>query len=197
MHLAGQDYPNQQKNLRSLSWWQETIPLVLPYLAPVQHDLLTQELGFQEQFFASDTYADLPMGPGHCDLFRDNILFDTIDGQDHLCGVFDFYFAGYDTWLFDLAVTVNDWCVDLQSGLLDSARAYALLHAYHAIRPFQASEKYCWPAMLRAAALRFWVSRLWDFYLPRSAKIVQLHDPTHFERILHHHTQTLHSPWIT
>ena len=103
---------------------------------------------------------------------------------DRLTGFFDFYFAGCDTWLFDVAVTVNDWCIDLDSGTLDIARARAMLDAYHATRPFGAAEQIAWQPMLRAGALRFWISRLYDFYLPRDAELLTPHDPTHFERIL-------------
>jgi homoserine kinase type II len=122
----------------------------------------------------------LPNGPVHADLFRDNAMF----VGEQLTGFFDFYFAGCDTWLFDLAVTVNDWCIDLASGALDPLRVRAMLDAYHAVRPFTDAERRGWNAALRAAALRFWVSRLYDFYLPRAAEMLTPHDPTHFERIL-------------
>src|SRR3569833_1843389 len=135
---------------------------------------------FQEAFAASAPYQALPRGPIHADLFRNNVMFDG----ERLTGFFDFYFAGWDTWLFDVAVTVNDWCIDLDSGALDSARARAMLDAYHAVRPFSAGEQLSWQAMLRAGALRFWLSRLYDFHLPRDAEMLTPHDPAHFERIL-------------
>jgi homoserine kinase type II len=116
----------------------------------------------------------------HADLFRNNAMF----VGEKLSGIFDFYFAGCDTWLFDLAVTVNDWCVELDTGVLDVARADAMLAAYRAVRPFSEAEHVAWQPMLRAAALRFWLSRLYDFYLPREAEMLTPHDPTHFERIL-------------
>jgi homoserine kinase type II len=182
MHLAAHDYPLHQPNLRGLSWWRETTPVVLPYLSDDNQQLLRAEMQFQENLAASTIYPSLPSGPIHADLFRNNVMFNG----EQLSGFFDFYFAGCDRWLFDVAVTVNDWCIDLDSGATDAARVRALLDAYHAVRPFTLEEISAWPAMLRAAALRFWISRLYDFYLPREAEMLTPHDPTHFERILRH-----------
>ena len=72
----------------------------------------------------------------------------------------------------------------LDSGELDTARARAMLDAYHAVRPFTAAEQVAWQPMLRAGALRFWLSRLYDFHMPRDAEMLTPHDPSHFERIL-------------
>lgn len=196
MHLAGRDFPNHQPNLRSLPWWQENVPAIVPFVTSEQRALLESELAHQAHFFASADYDALPGGPCHCDLFRDNALFahaapDT-GHRVRLGGFFDFYFAGCDKWLFDVAVTVNDWCVDLATGVLDTARADALLRAYQTIRPFTAEERRHWSDMLRAGAYRFWVSRLYDFYLPRAAELLKPHDPGHFERILRE--RILHMP---
>jgi homoserine kinase type II len=186
MHLAGLDYPRHQPNLRSLPWWNEVVPDIVPFVHGDTRDMLVNELTHQQRFFASTDYAALPEGPCHCDLFRDNVLFEpaTDDQPERLGGFFDFYFAGVDKWLFDVAVTVNDWCIDLATGVLDAERTRAMLHAYHAVRPFTDAESRHWQDMLRAAAYRFWVSRLWDFHLPRDAELLQPHDPTHFERVL-------------
>jgi homoserine kinase type II len=188
MHLAGRDFAHHQPNLRSLPWWQENVPAVLPYVSEAERELLSSELAHQQAFFGSSDYAALPEGPCHCDLFRDNVLFahaDPATGHEvRLGGFFDFYFAGCDKWLFDVAVTVNDWCVDLASGRLDSARVEALLRAYQTVRPFTREERRHWSDMLRAGAYRFWVSRLYDFHMPRAAEMLKPHDPTHFERIL-------------
>ena len=184
MHLAGRDYARRQPNLRGLPWWNETVPVVLPHLDDAQKALILGELAFQNHLAAQAAYQSLPRGPIHADLFRDNVMFEEQDGRPVLTGFFDFYFAGFDTWLFDLAVCLNDWCVDLDSGAKDMARARAMVEAYQAVRPLTAQERRLLPALQRAGALRFWTSRLWDFHLPRDAAVLQAHDPTHFERVL-------------
>ena len=180
MHLAGADFNRSQTNLRGLPWWNETVPVVLPYLTLDQAALIRSELAFQNHTAASSAYAALPRGPVHADLFRDNVMFNG----EHLTGFFDFYFAGVDTWLFDLAVCLNDWCVDLSTGQHDAERAKAMISAYQQVRPLRTAERQLLPAMMRAGALRFWISRLWDFHLPREASMLQPHDPIHFERIV-------------
>lgn len=180
MHLAGADFALQQPNLRGLPWWNSTVPLVLAHIPPQAAAMLQAELAFQNRTAQSADYLALPRGPIHADLFRDNVMFEG----EALGGFFDFYFAGTDTLLFDLCVCLNDWCIDLPTGALVPGRARAMLDAYQGVRPLSAPEQRLMPAMLRAAALRFWISRLWDFYLPREAALLQPHDPTHFERVL-------------
>jgi homoserine kinase type II len=184
MHLAASDYNRDQPNLRGLAWWNETAPVVMPFLEEPQAALLRSELAYQNHAAASSAYAALPRGPVHADLFRDNVMFDQGPGGPELTGFFDFYFAGVDTWLFDVAVCLNDWCIHHESGTHDEPRARALLQAYAARRAFTAAERELLPAMLRAGALRFWISRLWDFHLPREASMLKPHDPAHFERVL-------------
>jgi homoserine kinase type II len=190
MHLAGQDFGMRQPNLRGLAWWNETIPVVLPHVTPAQKTLLLSELAYQNHMAASSAYRSLPRGPVHADLFRDNVMFEldaSTQPPSHtttLTGLFDFYFAGCDTWLFDIGVCLNDWCVNLADGSLDTARADALVGAYQAVRRLTAQERQLLPAMQRAGALRFWTSRLWDYHLPREAAVLKPHDPSHFERVL-------------
>ncbi|MED5619729.1 homoserine kinase [Ideonella sp. BN130291] len=204
MHLAGQDFALFQPNLRGLAWWTETVPVVLPYLDDEQRNLLGDELAYQQSLAASPAHAALPRGPIHADLFRDNVMFAPADlpaedasvqglpGRERLSGLFDFYFAGVDTFLFDIAVCLNDWCIDLESGRLVEERAAAFVQAYAHVRALTTGEQRLLPAMLRAAAFRFWLSRLWDFYLPRDAAMLKAHDPGHFERVLR---ERINRPW--
>jgi homoserine kinase type II len=180
MHLAGADYARTQSNLRGLPWWNDTAPVVLPHLDPAQASLLQSELAYQNHIAQSPAYSALPRGPVHADLFRDNVMFEG----EQLTGFFDFYFAGVDTWLFDLAVCLNDWCIDLPTGEHVAERAQAMLRAYNQVRRLGSAERELLPALLRAGALRFWISRLWDYHLPREAAMLTPHDPTHFERVL-------------
>ena len=180
MHLAGHDFKLHQPNLRGLHWWNTTLPTILPHVSTGQRSLLLGELAYQNHIAASSACKALPTGIVHGDLFRDNVMFE--DGK--LTGFFDFYFAGCDTFLFDIGISLNDWCIDLPSGQHDAARAGAFLAAYQEVRPLTAQERSLLPAMARAGALRFWISRLWDFYLPREASLLKAHDPAHFERVL-------------
>jgi homoserine kinase type II len=197
MHLTGRDYPLHQPNLRGLAWWREVVPQLLPLLAAEQAELLKAELAYQEQLAASASYGDLQQhhsGPIHADLFRDNVMFEPGEGpgRERLTGFFDFYFAGVDTFLFDIAVCLNDWCIDLIDGRLIEDRAAVFVSSYESVRPLSGTEHRLLPALLRAAALRFWVSRLFDLHLPREAALLKAHDPSHFERVLR---ERIANPW--
>jgi homoserine kinase type II len=191
-HLAGRDYARHQPNLRGLQWWKETVPVLLPYVGEDQRTLLLDELAFQTRIAASPDYAALPRGPVHADLFRDNVMFEG----GCLSGFLDFYFAGCDAFLFDIGVCLNDWCVDLDSGRRDAARGAAFLAAYESVRPLVPEERRLLPALERAAALRFWVSRLRDYHMPREASALKAHDPRHFERLLHQRVSDAAGPGI-
>ena len=188
LHLAGSSFAVEQPSARGLAWWQATVPKVLPHLEPDQRALMEEELAFQTELAATPAHAALPRGPIHGDLFRDNVLFDG----PTLVGVFDFYFAGVDALLFDIAVALNDWCVDLESGRLVEERAEALVDAYETVRPLEPAEMRLLPALMRAAAFRFWVSRAADLHLPRAALMLVPHDPARFERVLRWRRE---APW--
>ena len=191
MHLAVADFDPAQPNLRGLAWWTETAPRVASFVGEDQRQRLVDELAYQQRVAASPAHAALPRGAVHADLFRDNVLFDGLTGHERLTGCLDFYFAGTDTFVYDLAVCLNDWCLT-DDGRLDEARAQALVAAYERERALLAAEIRLLPALLRAAALRFWLSRLADLHLPRQAQLLQAKDPAHFERILRARIAT---PW--
>jgi homoserine kinase type II len=184
MHLSVADFALRQTNLRGLAWWQQMAPQLQPHLSKAQRQLLSAEMSFQQQVAASPSYAALPRGAVHADLFRDNVLFDGLPGHEKLTGCFDFYFAGIDRFAYDLAVCLNDWCLAADNISLDEDRAQALVQAYEQVRPLTGAETRLLPAMMRAAALRFWLSRLGDKHLPREASLLQPKDPSHFERVL-------------
>lgn len=191
MHLQARDYPLFQPNLRGIGWWKEAAASLQPYLEEETFNELIEEVIYQDTVARSADFEQLPSGPIHADLFRDNVLFDGAK----IGGVIDFYFAGCGPWLFDLAVTVNDWCVDLVSGAFEPRKAASLLQAYHAVRPLGEVEHVLWRAMLRAAALRFWISRLYDLHLPRPAAVLRPHDPSRFERMLKVRVRERDLPW--
>ena len=178
MHLAGSTYPGRLDNLRGARWWTACAPEIYPFLGPDDAQLLQSEIQFQ----AGRSREGLPRGVVHADLFRDNVLFDG----SRVGGFIDFYFACVDCFVYDVAITVNDWCTDAE-GRLDAIRADALLKAYASVRPFTQQELAAWPWMLRAGALRFWVSRLYDFHLPRPGELTHTHDPERFRRLLFNH----------
>ncbi|MHB1566185.1 MAG: homoserine kinase [Acidiferrobacter sp.] len=175
LHVAGARFSPRRANPRGPHWWRETARALHDHLDTDAQACLQEELRFQALY----RFADLPRGIIHADLFRDNALF----ANTALTGLIDFYYACYDTLAYDLAITVNDWC-STDDGRLDEARAAALLHAYQAARPLTSIERGAWPALLRAAALRFWLSRLRDWHFPRAGELTHTKDPLVFRRIL-------------
>ena len=175
LHVASQSYRTRLTNRRGPAWWRQAARAVRSHLDAEQDELLANELKFQTGFGK----VKLPKGAIHGDLFCDNVLF--FDGR--VAGIIDFGFAATDFLAYDLAITVNDWCVHAD-GALDPARQSALTEAYDAVRPLTGDERNQWPSLLRAAALRFWLSRLYDLHLPRPGELTHAHDPMHFERIL-------------
>src|SRR5271169_1607607 len=179
LHLAAKQYRGRLNNRRGPGWWRQAARAVRPLLSAEQNALVASELKYQGGF----AKTKLPRGAIHGDLFCDNVLF--VDGR--VSGIIDFGFAATDALAYDLAITVNDWCVprDAQPvATLDPERARALIGAYATLRPLTFEERALWGPLLRAAALRFWLSRLYDLHLPRQGELTHAHDPAVFEQIL-------------
>lgn len=177
LHVEGRAFAGQRDHTRGPLWRRRMAQQLLPHLNVADAALLREELRFQAQF----SRAGLPWGVIHADLFRDNALFEG----ERLTGIIDFYYACNSVLLYDLAVTVNDWC--FQDQTLDPDRVRAILTAYHAVRPLEPGEHAVWPAMLRVAALRFWLSRLQDQLFPRPGALTQIKDPNEYKHILQAH----------
>ena len=169
LHLAAADFPNPLPNPCGAGWRETLGRRLAPKLSADQCGQLLNELEFQ----AAQDYSGLPRGVVHGDLFRDNVLW---QGSE-LGGVLDFYFAGEDVLLFDLAVVANDWCGD-------AGNLPALVAGYHQVRPLSDQEAAAWPALRRAAALRFWLLRLDVQHHPRVGEVVTIKDPADFQRLL-------------
>jgi len=175
LHTISPNFQGYRANQRGPHWWKITSQRVLPFLEADKAQLLKNELIFQAQY----KNLDLPNGVIHADLFRDNALFEG----DVVSGIIDFYYACNDILLYDVAVVVNDWCSQVD-GELDTNRLNALLDGYTQKRQITEQEKKAWHVMLRAAALRFWLSRLQDLHFPRLGEITHIKDPDVFQRIL-------------
>lgn len=178
MHSAGQSFGDVMPNPRGSAWRSSAAKLVSKFLSTQDALLLNDEVAFHTQHALND----LPRGVVHADMFRDNVL---MDGE-RVGGLIDFYFACNDCLLYDVAITVNDWCIE-ENDTLDAERTRAFLHAYHAVRPFTQQEAANWPTALRVAALRFWISRLFDLHQPRDGEMVNPHNPEKFKHILQRH----------
>ncbi|MDO8991232.1 MAG: homoserine kinase [Sideroxyarcus sp.] len=187
MHVAGQSFEEQMLNPRGAAWRFEASEAVKQFLSPQDAALLDSEV----ELHAKHALVDIPRGVIHADLFRDNVLMEG----DRVGGLVDFYFACTGNLLYDVAITVNDWCLGADSKL-DAVRTRAMLSAYHAARPFTGREAEVWPQTLRLAALRFWISRLYDLHLPREGELVVPRNPEPFRRILQNHIETTQPVWL-
>ena len=187
MHIAGQSFSQLMPDPRGAGWRAEAIAQLRPFLDASLAVLLENEI----MLHAQHGWADLPQGAIHADLFRDNVLLE----ENRVGGLIDFYFACTGALLYDVAITVNDWCTN-RDGKLDLQSTQTLLRAYHAVRPLQDNEHDAWQLMLRVAALRFWLSRLYDMHLPRDSKLIHPHDPRRFEQILKNHIITKQPLWL-
>ncbi|MES1927113.1 homoserine kinase [Salinisphaera sp. T31B1] len=181
MHRAVRSFDQRQANPRGLSWIADARSRLAERLDADTLALLDDEIAYQTTQ-TRQVYSVLPEAVVHADMFRDNVLFE----DDRVSGIIDFYYACHDYLLFDLAVICNDWAFD-DEGIYRASHWRAFIDAYARRRALTFDEQAAWPAMLRAAALRFWVSRLVDYHFPMDGAVTHVHDPTPFERLLRQH----------
>jgi homoserine kinase type II len=175
MHLVGQSFNAHRDNGHGHAWRMATAKKLSAHIGSDDTGILMEECAYQE----ANLFHGLPGGVIHADLFRDNALWQG----NELTGIIDFYYACHGAFLYDLAVAVNDWCVEADGSFV-LTRLDALVGAYHALRPITAEETDAWPVVVRAAALRFWLSRLTDWHFPRPGEITHKKDPDTFRRIM-------------
>ena len=168
LHQAAAAFAGDLPNARGRQWRQQAAARISGHLDEAGRRLLEQALEADRACAA----ANLPECSCHCDLFRSNVLWNG----DRIAAIIDFYFAGRDRLLFDLAVAAVDWCFDDQ-GLLDQEKLAAFAGGYAGIRQPLAAEKEKVADMFAVASLRFWLSRLDDKFNPRAATILVEHNP--------------------
>ena len=178
IHVAAVDYDASLDNWRGSAWRLSFAEAVKPKLSRSQNDLIAAENRYQ----GIHDDSVLPQGIIHGDYFHDNVLWDD-EGKG---GVIDFYFACDDALLYDVAIAVNDWCVN-PDATLDHPRAHAFIKGYEHLRPLETFERSLWPVMLRRAALRTWLGRLGYNYFPRDSHMTIPKDHEFSRRLLEHH----------
>lgn len=181
MHLAGQNFPLERPNALSVSSWR---PLYSEFSSRADEisnglaDEIEQELAELETAWPDS----LPEGVIHADLFPDNVFF----LGDRLSGFIDFYFACNDMLAFDVAICLNAWCFEADNSF-NITKARALLRAYTQVRPLTDAEFDALPVLARGAALRFLLTRVYDWlHTPRNA-LVRPKDPLEYQRKLRFH----------
>lgn len=154
LHLALQGFPLERDFNRNHQYWSDVAAQLKPQMNADDQALLAQV--FQQFAQITQQHPDRPTGFIHSDLFRDNTLFEG----DQLQGILDFYELNQDEWLFDIAISINDFCTAYPQAHLDQAKADAFLAAYQGIRTLTEDELACLNIFLAMAACRFWSMRL-------------------------------------
>jgi len=181
LHAAGEGFRIVRTNGLGLAGWRplyERFALRADEIAPGLKHLIEDELAHLEAQWP----AALPQGVIHADLFPDNVFF----LGDKLAGLIDFYFACNDAYAYDVAVCLNAWCFDADFAF-DPAKGRALLRGYESVRPLSVAERDALPTLCRGAALRFLLTRAYDWlHTPKDA-LVKPHDPNDYVRRLQFH----------
>ena len=180
LHLAAADFPGARANAMGLAEWQRLAAACghagMAAIDPALAELVEREL----PLLAAEWPQGLPHGVIHADLFPDNVLM----LGEAVTGLIDFYFACSDITAYDVAVTHAAWCFDASGARFDPALSAALLDGYAAARPLSAAERAALPVLARGAALRFTLSRAWDWLNTPGDALVTRKDPMAFARRL-------------
>lgn len=183
LHLAGADFPLTRLNNLSVQGWYDLVIKCVPRAHEVAADL-PDLLQREWQALASVWPDDLPRGVIHADMFQDNVFFN----REQFCGVIDFYFACTDLWAYDLSICLNAWCFEPEGGL-NITKARALIQGYETVRPLARDERKALPLLSRGSALRFLLTRLYDWLNPQPNALVRAKDPKEYLNKLRFHRQ--------
>ncbi|MBT3536956.1 MAG: homoserine kinase [Rhodospirillaceae bacterium] len=174
MHLAGRDYPNTRPNALSIDGWAVLVDATAARADHVAAGL-GAEIAREFEYLSEHWPADLPVGVIHADLFPDNVFF----MDDKLTGLIDFYFACTDALAYDLAICLNAWCFE-RSTEFNITKARRLLSAYRQVRPVGDDELAALPLLARGSALRFLLTRLYDWLNQVDGAMVKPKDPMEY-----------------
>ncbi len=183
LHAAGASFDGHRENTMALASWQDLVASTrdrADEVVPGLSQLIVDEL----DFIAADWPSGLPQGVIHADLFPDNVFF----LGERLSGLIDFYFACNDALAYDLAVCLNAWCFESDASL-NVTKARALLRGYAGVRGLAHAEYVALPALARGAALRFTLTRLYDWLNHDDSAYVRPKDPRQFLDRLRFHQQ--------
>lgn len=183
MHLAGADFPMTRRNTLSLADWRPLFERTADRAHEVM-DGLADGLAAELDSLAAAWPKDLPTGLIHADLFPDNVFFKG----ERLSGLIDFYFACTDAFAYDLAICLNAWCFE-PDGAFNITKARLMLHNYRKVRPFSAAELGALPVLARGSALRFLLTRLYDWLNQPPGALVKPKDPLEYWQRLRFHQQ--------
>ena len=178
LHLAGRDFALKRPNALSVAGWRPLFDGSSPHIDAAQAAELRAEL----DFFEAQWPRDLPSGVIHADLFNDNVLF----LHDRLSGLIDFYFACNDAFAYDVAICLNAWCFE-DDRSFNATKARALLQGYEKVRPLEAREREVLPLLARGSALRFLLTRLYDWVHTPAGALVKRKDPQEYMDKLRFH----------
>ncbi len=181
LHLAGQDFGIGRPNALSVAGWHRLWDASRARADEVEPGLAA-EVDADFQLFDRDWPTDLPAGVIHADLFPDNVFF----LGERLSGLIDFYFACNDLYAYDLATCLNAWCFEKDHSF-NLTKGTALLAAYQSVRPLSAAEGDALPLLARGSALRFLLTRLYDWLTVEDSPLVNKRDPLEYIRKLRFH----------